>query len=228
MLMTRARQHLPAVAGAMIVLSLAGCGRTLVPATPMAKTKIGQHLVQAQAAEAKQQDEPGFTAPTTDLGHFFQVDEGLYRGQQPTDAGFAKLKSQGMKTVVYLHFNKQQAAHEKQLVERMGMKFVHIPMSWITPPKKEQIDTWLKTVNDPGLRPAFVHCQHGRDRTGTLVGIYRIQHDRWAFSKAYGEMKEKGFRTFFLGLTYGVKKFAKGNNLGDEAYTSDEMVFAGL
>lgn len=222
MLKIRSRHYVAAVAAAAI---LAGCGRAAIPAQPMAKTKAGVQLAQAVAAETQQQDEPGYTAPAEDLGHFFQVDAGLYRGQQPTDAGLAKLKQMGMKTVVYLHFNKQQAAHEKQVVESMGMRFVHIPMSWITPPKQAQIDTWLKTVNDPALLPAFVHCQHGRDRTGTMVGIYRVQHDKWPFSRAYGEMKEKGFRTFFLGLTYGVKKFAKAHNLGDENYTAEELVF---
>lgn len=223
MLKIRARQHLPAVVGAMIALSLVGCGRPAMLARPMAATKAQTQIAQAQSAEQKQEDEPGFTAPKEDLGHFFKVDETLYRGQQPTDKGFEQLKGMGVKTVVYLHFNKKQAAHQKAVIEGLGMKMVHIPMSWITPPKKEQIETWLKTVNDPAMQPVFVHCQHGRDRTGTMVGIYRIQHDRWAFSKAYAEMKEKGFRTFFLGLSYGVKRFAKANNLGDAEYTTEEL-----
>ena len=28
--------------------------------------------------------------------------------------------------------------------------------------------------------PIFVHCRRGKDRTGTVIACYRIQHDGWA------------------------------------------------
>lgn len=201
---------------AALVLVATGCGRPdIAPQASPARIQAGAAalsaapaMTAAEAAEADNENEPGWKAPASDLGHFFQVDENLYRGQQPTDKGLAELKARGIKTVVYLHFSKKQAAHEKAVVEGLGMKFVHIPMSWITPPKQAQIDQWLKITSDPAQGPVFVHCQHGKDRTGAMVGIYRMKHDGWKYDQAYKEMKEKGYRTFLIGLTYGVRRFA--------------------
>ncbi|MEB3195989.1 MAG: tyrosine-protein phosphatase, partial [Candidatus Sericytochromatia bacterium] len=203
---------------------LSGCGQggSSIAARAVAPQTA---TMRAESTERAQADEPGWLAggPREDLGHFFRVDDTLYRGQQPTDKGLAQLKDLGIRHVVYLHFNQKQAVHERQVVESLGMRFTHIPMSWLTPPKPQQIDTWLKLTLDPTTGPVFVHCQHGRDRTGAMVGIYRIAHDKWTFEKAYAEMKEKGFRTFFLGLSYGVKRYAKANGATDTAYTDAEM-----
>lgn len=226
----RARQHLPAVVAALLIATATGCSRQNGVAVPArAVTSSQQAVLQAASAERNEENEPGWDAAEAkkeDLGHFFKVDDGLMRGQQPTDKGLEQLKGMGVKSVVYLHFNKQQAAHEKAVVEGLGMKFTHIPMSWIMPPKQAQIEAWLKITTDEAQRPVFVHCQHGRDRTGAMVGIYRIKHDGWKYDKAYAEMKEKGFRTFFLGLSFGVKRFAKANGATQEAFTADELVYA--
>lgn len=230
MLNARARQHLPAVVAAILIATATGCSGRANVVTPAKAVGASQSAaMQAAAAESAEADEPGWAetaAQKEDLGHFFKVDDGLFRGQQPTDKGLEQLKGMGVKTVIYLHFNKRTAAHEKALVEGLGMKFQHIPMSWIMPPKAAQIDAFLKTTLDEAQRPAFVHCQHGRDRTGAMVGIYRIKHDGWTYQKAYAEMKEKGFRTFFLGLSFGVKRFAKANGASNEAYTEAELAFA--
>lgn len=226
----RARQHLPAIMAAVLIATATGCSRQSGIAAPArVATSSQQAVLQAAAAERNEENEPGWQAAEAakdDLGHFFKVDDGLMRGQQPTDKGLEQLKGMGVKTVVYLHFNKKQAAHEKAVVEGLGMKFQHIPMSWIMPPKQVQIEQWLNTTMDEAQRPVFVHCQHGRDRTGTMVGIYRIKHDGWTYQKAYAEMKEKGFRTFFLGLSFGVKRFAKQNGASQEAFTTEELAFA--
>ncbi|MEB3330235.1 MAG: tyrosine-protein phosphatase [Candidatus Sericytochromatia bacterium] len=212
------------------LLALGACGRSPAPFLPPgAATRTGAS-VQAQAAslEQRQEDEPGWAATNAakeDLGHFFKVDERVYRGQQPTDRGLTQLAEMGVRHVVYLHFNRRQAAHERAVVEGLGMKFTHIPMSWVLPPKQAQIDTWLRVATTPTEGPVFVHCQHGRDRTGTMVGIYRIAQHGWKFDQAYAEMKEKGFRTFFLGLSYGVKKYAKAHGTPEARFSEAELAF---
>lgn len=218
------------LAALTVAVTLPACAKAPVgfAASTAITRSTASATAQAADLERRQADEPGWQAEgrREDLGHFFKVDEQVYRGQQPSDKGFAQLKEMGVKHVVYLHFNKKQAAHEKAVVEGLGMKFTHIPMSWILPPKQAQIDTWLKVALDPAEGPVFVHCQHGRDRTGTMVGIYRIAHDGWKFDRAYAEMKERGFRTFFLGLTYGVKKYAKAHGTPEAKFTQAELAFA--
>ena len=40
----------------------------------------------------------------------------------------------------------------------------------------------------------YVHCSHGRDRTGLIVGLYRVLHEGWQAKDAYAEMNTEGFR----------------------------------
>jgi tyrosine-protein phosphatase SIW14 len=45
-----------------------------------------------------------------------------------------------------------------------------------------------------------VHCTHGQDRTGLVVGLYRTIHDGWTKTDAYREMLQLGFHPELRGL----------------------------
>ena len=45
----------------------------------------------------------------------------------------------------------------------------------------------------PELQPVLVHCQHGSDRTGTMVAIYRIAYEGWSKEEATNEMINGGY-----------------------------------
>ena len=125
--------------------------------------------------------------------HFLQVDEQLYRGGQPTDEGFRRLADLGMRTVISLRAEgREQRAHERALVESLGMQWVSFPMSMYWRPSAEQIKGFLEVMRDPASQPVFVHCRKGEDRTGTLVAIYRIVQDGWSPERAYAEARTLG------------------------------------
>ena len=46
----------------------------------------------------------------------------------------------------------------------------------------------------------YVHCEHGQDRTGLIIGAYRVRVQRWSKSQAYQEMKAHGFHPLLHGL----------------------------
>lgn len=56
----------------------------------------------------------------------------------------------------------------------------------------EAVD-FLSVVRDPARQPVFVHCQHGADRTGMNVAIYRIVEQGWSKEDAITEMTSGGF-----------------------------------
>ena len=78
-------------------------------------------------------------------------------------------------------------------------------------PTKAQVDTLLKTIDDgkEKEKPVFVHCAHGSDRTGCMVGIWRVTRDGWSFDDTYKEMRKYWFGPKYLKLKDAVKSRAK-------------------
>ena len=52
----------------------------------------------------------------------------------------------------------------------------------------------LLVLNDPSLRPIFVHCLLGKDRNTFIIGLYRVYFQNWTAQAAWEEMLRSGFR----------------------------------
>lgn len=122
------------------------------------------------------------------LPNLHQVTPTLYRGGQPTAAGMRQLKAMGVKTVINLRsFNS-----DRDELGDTGLGYEHIYMkAWH--PEHEEIVRFLRIVTDKNRTPAFVHCQHGADRTGLMCAIYRVAVCGWTKEEAIKEMTEGGF-----------------------------------
>lgn len=143
------------------------------------------------------------------ISNFGEVVEGkLYRGGQPTEAGFRFLQANGVKTVINLISESEYwVAQEKQWVEEFGMRSVHIPLSALFfTPSDEQINMIQTILNDEAQQPVFMHCAEGKDRTGLNVGIYRFKTQQWPAEEAWKEMKKFGFHWECFWLFYYFKK----------------------
>ncbi len=80
---------------------------------------------------------------------------------------------------------------EKRAAEKLGMKYVNIPIGAFSAPTKEQMEHVLSLLLGSS-DTVFVHCRRGKDRTGTVVACYRIQHDGWDNRRALDEAKQHG------------------------------------
>ena len=147
-------------------------------------------------------------AGNEDLPNFHKIDDGLYRGGQPTALGLKSLADLGVKTVIDLRGPEHSEADERRLVEAAGMRYVSIPMKGMRTPADRQISEALAVMNDPNSQPVFVHCRRGADRTGVVVACYRIQHDHWDSARALREAMSYGMRWFEFALRNYVKGFA--------------------
>ena len=83
------------------------------------------------------------------------------------------------------------------MVEHAGMSFVRIPMTTGDRPSDASVKQFLAIVNDPAKQPVYVHCQGGQHRTGVMTAVYRMTKYAWTEDKAYDEMKQYKFETFF-------------------------------
>ena len=145
-----------------------------------------------------------------DLPNFHKVHSYLYRGGEPSNGGVSKLKEMGVKTIIDLRAPTKLAKKEKAYAESLGLKYVNLPMSSEAPTSK-QVDTLLNTIDQgkANNEPVFVHCQHGSDRAGCMIGIWRVTRDNWSFDETYKEMRKYWFGPKFYKLRNAVKERAK-------------------
>jgi tyrosine-protein phosphatase SIW14 len=128
-------------------------------------------------------------APQGGLANFSVVDDHLFRGAQPSAAGIEALKALGVTTIVDLIPPERIWEPEKAEAERNGIQYINVPMEPTGRPAPEQVNAILSVItNAPGK--VFVHCQAGRDRTGTVVACYRILQCQWTTEQALREADE--------------------------------------
>jgi protein tyrosine/serine phosphatase len=131
------------------------------------------------------------TRPDVPIDDFAEVAAGVYRGAQPAEAGLRALRELGVRTIVDF-----RARHDDGDAAKLGFDVVNIPMSsfpQIAPPTDEEIRKFLDVVTDPARRPVFFHCAEGKDRTGTMCALYRIEIEGWTPERAVAEMHAFGY-----------------------------------
>lgn len=133
--------------------------------------------------------------PNIKIKNFGQMDERFYRGAQPKEEDYKALAELGVNTVIDLRDDSE--SYEKRDVEALGMRYINIPMGDKEYPKLEQVNEFLKLVDNPSTGKFFVHCAGGRHRTGVMGAAYRFNHNHWNFDQVYAEMKEYDFYTRF-------------------------------
>lgn len=132
------------------------------------------------------------------ISNFGQVTPTLFRGGQPTSEGFRELKQMGVDTVVSFRHEKGENSLERRAVEALGMRFVNVPWHAWDDPTDQQVSQFLVLLSSHRRSKVYVHCQQGRDRTGTMVAIYRVAVEHWCPASAVAEMKAYHYHHFFF------------------------------
>ena len=144
------------------------------------------------------------------IPRFAEIEPGLTRGGQPTAEGLQFLRERGYRTVISFRRN----SPERRALEGMGIRYVEIPMRaglfGATPPTREDVARFLEVVSDSSQRPAFIHCRRGKDRTGAMAAIYRIEVSGWRNEDALREMLSFGFDRRYRKLMNYVRDYARG------------------
>jgi tyrosine-protein phosphatase SIW14 len=147
---------------------------------------------------------------TEGIYNFGKVNDGLFRGAQPDEAGIQSLKRLGVKTIINLRMNDDVWSGEESQARANGIVYTNMPMKGLGRPTDEQVRNILSLIGTLPA-PVYVHCQHGCDRTGTIIACYRIQHDQWQNGKALDEAEHYGMSPFERGMKKFVKEFGRSN-----------------
>ena len=142
------------------------------------------------------------------LPNFHSVSPGIWRGAAPTETGLKQLRAMGVKTVIDLRIAPKTVQREGQEARALGFHWINLPMG-ADPPTARQVAVFLATLKRAPGEPVFVHCQHGADRTGCMLGIYRVTQQGWTFPQAYAEMRRDGFDPRWGRLREAVRQRAK-------------------
>ncbi len=140
--------------------------------------------------------------------NFGEVNATIYRGAQPSEAALEDLAAMHVKLVIDLREIGVATERERAQVQHLGLKYVNIPMRPFSAPTAEEVRTALALLIDQNPAPVFIHCRRGKDRTGTVVACYRIQHDGWSNRRALDEANsfgmshaERAMRSFVIHFT---------------------------
>ena len=129
--------------------------------------------------------------PDVKIKNFGQMDERFYRGARPKEEDYQALAALGIKTVIDLTDNSKE--YEQPAVEAAGLRYVNIPMVDKSYPSMDQVNEFLKVIEDPATGKFFLHCAGGRHRTGVLGAVYRFNHYGWNLDQVMAEMNEFDF-----------------------------------
>jgi hypothetical protein len=145
------------------------------------------------------------------MGLISQVDTNLWRGPQPTEELWSELQDLDVKTAVKLNYPSE--GEDVPAAGRYGILVREFPMppsgvadalaDALAAPDDTVVLSALEAMRDTTWNrggAVYVHCLHGHDRTGLLVGLYRVKVMGWTVADAYAEMRAMGFHRLLHGL----------------------------
>lgn len=151
------------------------------------------------------------TTYTRGVPNLEQVEPGLWRSGQPTTATeWAYLKSIGVRHVVKLNYDHEGT---DDLARAAGLD-VHVlsihpdTLDVFAPIDAHKVYAALRVIIAGG--GVLVHCTHGQDRTGLIVGLWRIAGDYWTAKRAYAEMLAHHFHPALVDLSEYWERATRG------------------
>ena len=111
----------------------------------------------------------------------------VYRSSQPSPLFLRYLVDQyGVRSLVNLRG--RTPGYEAAFAARHGLRLFSFDLSASRPPTEADVARFLRIVSDPANQPVLVHCRNGVDRTGYMLGLYRVSDGGWTPEQAAREM----------------------------------------
>jgi protein tyrosine/serine phosphatase len=129
-----------------------------------------------------------------------RVSERLWRSAQPAPHQLARLKAEGVRTVVNLRGGREHGSWQlqKEACNRLGLTLTEFVVRSRGAPDRAML-LGAKRFFDEMDYPAVLHCKSGADRAGFVAALYLIVHE----GRPVGEALRH------LSLRYGHFRFAK-------------------
>jgi protein tyrosine phosphatase (PTP) superfamily phosphohydrolase (DUF442 family) len=106
--------------------------------------------------------------------NFLLISPSIATSGQPTKEQFAIVKAAGYPIIINLALPNSTNAlpDEQEIVESLGMNYIHIPVLWENP-TEENLATFFTVMETHRERQFFVHCAMNM-RVSAFIYLYRI------------------------------------------------------
>lgn len=153
-----------------------------------------------------------------------EVSRGIFRGPRPTPDDIRALAQNGIiyilnlqggdiKTPRWLGFlayviprfepgetRAVRRAEEDAAKNDNRIGYLNVPLDSldpVDPHEAKEIDQILSVIHEAKNKPIYVHCEHGKDRTGLVIALYRIRHEGMSIEDARQEWQKMGHNGFW-------------------------------
>lgn len=130
------------------------------------------------------QDIPLKKVTSKHFKNLYQVNNGLYRSEQPSKKGFKAIEAMGVKTIL----NLRRLRDDKKKAKGFNFKLIHQPIKTKALNENDILKALKVITNSESV---LVHCWHGSDRTGTIIAAYRMVVENWTKTQAIEEFQRE-------------------------------------
>ena len=126
----------------------------------------------------------------SDIYNYQLLTDSLSSSGMPTAEQMQALAAENVRVVINLALVTSQGAlpDEDQLVESLGMKYVHIPVEWNNPTRKN-LDDFFQAMEMHRDEKVHVHCQ-ANYRASAFIMLYRVLRQGWNKADAIPVMEK--------------------------------------
>ena len=114
--------------------------------------------------------------------------------------GLETLRAMGIKTIVSVDGQKPDA----KTAEALGMRYVHLPISYdtVTPERQKELAQVLVNAD----QPIYMHCHHGKHRSAAALGSAVVLAGKMTPEQACERMSVSGTSPSYTGLWAAVRE----------------------
>lgn len=151
------------------------------------------------------------TPPLVPIPNAKMTKAGLLVGGQPTPEQLKAIHEAGYRMIITLRTDSERGDEgEEAAVERMGLKFVSIPVAGAEGLTEANARALDKALGEPDTLPAVVHCSTGQ-RVSALLGLKAFVVDRMSAAAAIDLAKSLGMTKFEAALRERIAEICKSD-----------------
>jgi len=130
---------------------------------------------------------PVATLETYSCGDIARVhySDGVLLASQPSVEGLVAAQIDGVQTIINLRYDEETTMlqAEQNVVEALGMKYIHVPWEGGEELTDEVFDTMIHLLKTE-RRPILLHCDKYANRVGAVWLPYRVLEDKLSVDEA--------------------------------------------